>query len=170
LAGAPTTTCCRFACQFVDLRPGPGDHPAMDGLSNRLQALVSAFIKDVASAVRASTIEALEQALQPSSEARAKPISTTPAKSTPARGRLHRRNKDAIAAMKGRLLAAIASKPGMRSEELRARLRIDRRELVLPLRNLVAERRVKTTGAKRATKYFPARAMTSRRVRRHRTR
>jgi hypothetical protein len=45
-------------------------------------------------------------------------------------------------------------RPGQKAEQLRARPKLERRELVLPLRKLVAEYKVTTKGAKRATAYY----------------
>lgn len=123
-----------------------------------LRALVDAFREGVAAAVRKAAMAAMSDALGDRVEATSTPVGR-PSRSA----RLLRRSESDIDAVKSRLLAAIGSKPGMRSEGLRARLKLERRELVLPLRKLVTERKVVMQGAKRAARYFPA--MTSRTTR-----
>lgn len=130
----------------------------MNGLAEDLHALVSAFRRDVADAVRKAVLAAATSGLQAKTPAGKKPNRTAPRSAS----RLARRGVDAIDAVKARVLAAITSQPGVSSEELRRRLGLDRRELALPLRQLVAELAVKATGVKRATRYFPAKRMTSR--------
>jgi predicted transcriptional regulator len=54
------------------------------------------------------------------------------------------------------LLAAIKSGPGQRMEEIAKGLGTSTSELTLPAKKLLADKKIKTKGERRATKYFPA--------------
>ncbi len=138
----------------------------MESLAQELAALIASFKEDVATAVQRAALEAIAQAYGEGTARNSSAQHVRSAKMT----RLARRGASDIAAVKGRLLAAIGSKPGQLFEQLRARLRLERRELVLPLRRLVDEGKVKTTGVKRATAYYPATRMTTRLPRRKKRR
>jgi hypothetical protein len=53
-----------------------------------------------------------------------------------------------------RLFGFIADNPGQRTEQIGAALGIPTKELVLPMRKLLRDGRLKTKGQKRATSYF----------------
>jgi hypothetical protein len=131
----------------------------MEPLGKELIALLSQFKAEVATAVQRAALAAIADAY--GEDPPRIPKTRTPRRrATPTR--LARRGVSDMDAVKGRLLAAIGSEPGQRFEQLRTRLKLERRELVLPLRKLVAERKVKTKGVKRATAYYPTGRMTSR--------
>ena len=73
----------------------------------------------------------------------------------PRRGAGQKRPPAELARTVERLLAAIKAKPGQGMEALGAGLGLVTRELALPAKKLLAAKKVRTTGAKRATKYFP---------------
>lgn len=58
--------------------------------------------------------------------------------------------------LKQRILAHVASYPGVRTEQLKAALGTRTKELTLPLRQLVAAGTLKTEGERRGTKYYAA--------------
>lgn len=65
-----------------------------------------------------------------------------------------KRTAEEIEAVTARLVEFIQSNPGQRTEQIGAALGIPTRELVLPMRKLVREGRLKTKGQKRATTYY----------------
>jgi hypothetical protein len=65
-----------------------------------------------------------------------------------------KRSPKAIAATVEALFDAVKASPGMRIEQLSNLLDIPTRDLMLPMRKLIAARSVKKTGQKRATSYF----------------
>jgi hypothetical protein len=70
-------------------------------------------------------------------------------------GRLARRSPKEIASRAEKIATLLKKRPeGARSEEIRAALGIDRKELPRPLAFLLAAKRVRTKGEKRATTYF----------------
>ncbi|HZJ66931.1 MAG TPA: hypothetical protein VFD36_25665 [Kofleriaceae bacterium] len=72
------------------------------------------------------------------------------------RGNRARRGQREIEALRGKLMAAIAEQPGRRAEDISAALGTRTAEIAQPLRRLVAERLVRTEGARRGTRYFSA--------------
>jgi len=56
----------------------------------------------------------------------------------------------------GRLLSEIKAKPGLRMEQIAKTLGSTTKDLALPAKKLIAEKKIKTKGERRATKYFPA--------------
>jgi predicted transcriptional regulator len=56
----------------------------------------------------------------------------------------------------GKLQAEIKAKPGLRMEQIAKALSSSTKELALPAKKLIAEKKIKTKGERRATKYFPA--------------
>lgn len=67
-----------------------------------------------------------------------------------------KRNSRELEALVSKLHASIKSKPGQRIEEIATALGTTTKELALPTRKLIADKKVKKTGTRRATKYFPA--------------
>lgn len=63
-----------------------------------------------------------------------------------------------IEALQRRLADFIGENPGLRVEQINAQLGTSTQDLSLPLRKLVAAKKIKTKGEKRATSYFPAQA------------
>jgi hypothetical protein len=59
-------------------------------------------------------------------------------------------------ALVGQLLSAIKATPGQRMEQIAKGLKSSTQELALPAKKLIADKKVKTKGERRATKYFPA--------------
>jgi hypothetical protein len=75
-------------------------------------------------------------------------------KRTP-KARLARRSPEQIAKAVERVVALVKkSKDGLRSEQIRAELRLDKRELPRVLGEGLAKKMLKSKGQKRATRYF----------------
>ncbi len=71
--------------------------------------------------------------------------------------RLRRRSAQDINAVVGRVVTLLkANKKGLRAEEIRAKLSLDRREIPRPLAEALKKKLVTKRGKKRATTYFAA--------------
>lgn len=66
-----------------------------------------------------------------------------------------RRSPAKLARQTKRLLAHIKDNPGQRSEQISAATKISTSELALPLKKLVAEKKIKSSGVARGTTYTP---------------
>lgn len=66
-----------------------------------------------------------------------------------------KRDPAELAALTDALGDYISKHPGMRIEEIGAALQLPTKDLVLPVQKLLAAKRIKRTGTRRATKYFP---------------
>ena len=64
-----------------------------------------------------------------------------------------KRSSEQVDAMAQKFLAFVKSNDGKRLEEISAALKIPSKNLKLPVQKLLAAKAVKTTGAKRGTKY-----------------
>jgi hypothetical protein len=76
----------------------------------------------------------------------------------PTRGRASRgrRGHREIEAIRDKLLAVIGQQPGQRAEDISAALGTKTPDIAQALRKLVAERLVRTEGARRGTRYYAA--------------
>jgi hypothetical protein len=142
----------------------------------KIRDLVDAFVGDLDRLIREAVWETAQQSLG---------IGASPARATPARvgagraakraGRVskaagrppkaagggrrkkgQKRNPADIARLTDRLLAAIVAKPGQRMEHLGKQIGASTAELLIPVARLVDAKKIRRTGEKRATQYFPA--------------
>lgn len=65
-----------------------------------------------------------------------------------------KRSPEALEQLAKKLLGYITKNPGQRIEQIGVGLQISTKELVLPVKKLIADGSVKTKGVKRATSYF----------------
>jgi hypothetical protein len=64
-----------------------------------------------------------------------------------------RRDKSDLGALSARIEELLAETPGLRAEQIRARLGVDAKTVTKPLRDAVKAGRITTTGNKRSTAY-----------------
>ena len=126
-----------------------------------LQALASKFADDVMSAIRSAPVSELlgeEAPARPRTHATNGVSAKKPAakaKPVEANGRLARRGPEEIEKTVGSILGLLAKNPaGMRSEQIRAALSMEAKEMPRPLAAAIESKRVTTKGQKRATTYF----------------
>jgi hypothetical protein len=128
-------------------------------MPDTIQALVEKFVAQIEAAIReealATVRAALEAGTEPSPKAAKAPVKPSQPAKAPNGGQKRRSAKE-IEADAGRLLIAIRAKPGTTSEELKRAAKIMPRDFGLPIAKLLGEKRIKKTGEKRSTKYFPA--------------
>jgi hypothetical protein len=79
-----------------------------------------------------------------------------PAKKAGRRKKGQKRTPADIARLTDRLLAAIQAKPGQRMEHLGKTIGASTADLLIPVARLVDGRKIRRTGEKRATQYFPS--------------
>ena len=120
-----------------------------------LLSRVAAFADSIVAAVRASTLDIISEALGVDSSAGPRRgRRAVSSRSVPGRRRGAKRDPRDIAALAERLGDFISKNPGKRIEEIGTALGTSTKELVLPVKKLLAAKTISTKGEKRATRYF----------------
>jgi hypothetical protein len=135
-----------------------------------IRSRIDSFLSELAGLVRQSALEAVQEALgggaprrrgpgRPKGSGRRGPGRPPKAgrrrAGRPARGgKRVRRSSEDLAAIGARVMAQVRSKQGQRLEEIGRALRTDTAILKKPVADLLKAKKLKTTGAKRGTKYF----------------
>jgi hypothetical protein len=134
----------------------------MANISDTIRAALDAFVNDLSSLIQEAALESVEQAL---SEA-----STIPGRGRGARGarasapsfvslsqnrkKGAKRTPEELEQLIKKLHGYIAKNPGQRIEQIAQGLDISTKELNLPAKKLISEKKLSTKGQKRATTYF----------------
>lgn len=133
-----------------------------------IQALVDNFVAELSELAKRIAVEQIHTAfgvgakLAAPAPARAAPRSrgkaAAPAPAPAKRGKRgrSRRGMGELEELRDKLLAAVAEKPGRRTEELNEALGTETPQIAQLLRRLVSESRIRTEGARRGTRYFLA--------------
>jgi hypothetical protein len=124
----------------------------MPDLQRQINDRVAAFVADVTEIARQAAIETLSQALHNGGGGG---VSSFAKPSAAPRLRGGKRTPQELDQTAATLYAHIEAHPGQRMEEIARALASTTRDLALPVKKLLAERRIRTEGQKRATKYFP---------------
>lgn len=131
----------------------------MPSLKQTIESLAQTFAAQVLTAIRSSSLEDIlgqgdgtaARTRGPKAPGAAK---AEPAKTTKPRGRLARRSVDQIQAQVASVVALLKKSPdGLRSEEIRGALKLDRREVPRVLAEGLKGKAIRKRGAKRATTY-----------------
>ena len=69
-------------------------------------------------------------------------------------GRGAKRSAEDLAHLEEQVVAFVTKHPGLRIEQINEQLGTDTKSLALPIRKLIATKKLKTQGTRRATKYF----------------
>jgi DNA-binding GntR family transcriptional regulator len=117
-------------------------------LRTTLERLTTTFAEAVYEAMRNASLDEILNV----SQAAASSSRAAPAKAAGTRGR---RSKEDISATAAKIVALVtAKKSGMRAEAIRAELGVAQKDLALPLARALATKKLRKSGAKRATTYF----------------
>lgn len=116
----------------------------MTTLHDKIQAKTQAFAGEIAELVQSSLLEIFGR----------KPQRKVAAPATKALRPGEKRSAAAIARTVDALLMCIKANPGQSIEQLGRIMGVTTRELTLPAKKLLASKRVRTTGQKRATRYY----------------
>jgi hypothetical protein len=132
-------------------------------LDSEIQSRIQSFLDELSALVKRQALEAVHEALGgTSSPARRGPgrprkVSMRPGRKPrmiAKRGKRVRRSSADLAKLQATVLAAVKSKQGQRLEEIGRALKTDTAVLKRPVAILLASKKLKTTGARRGTKYF----------------
>jgi hypothetical protein len=138
---------------------------ANNTLNNEIQSRIAAFLGELSQLVKRQALEAVHEALGEAAAPRRGPgrprsvrlrASNRPRAIAKrgVRGKRIRRSSEDLAKIGARVLAQVRSKAGQRLEEIGRALKTDTAVLKKPVADLLKAKKLKTTGAKRGTKYF----------------
>lgn len=133
---------------------------ATSTLDQQIRSRIDAFIEELSTLVREAALESVQAALG-AGPARgpgrprkaAAPASGDIRRRAVRRGRGGKRTSEEIDALAVKLHAYVKSNPGNTIERIGKAIAIDTKELKLPVIKLLAEKKLKTTGQRRGTKY-----------------
>jgi hypothetical protein len=136
-------------------------------VSQEIDALVRRFVDELSDLVRRQALEAVATVLGApragaGSGAPTSPTQHATSASVPAPGHASRkgekRSPAELAALERALLKHVRSHPGQGIEMIGKALGRTTSELARPMKKLIAKNQVRTTGTRRATRYFPVEA------------
>jgi len=119
----------------------------------KLEALVDNFVADLSELAKRIAIDQIKAVFGAGAGGKLT-MSSSPASLAPTRGGRARRGQREIEALRGKVLAAIAERPGRRAEDINSTLGTKTPQIAQLLRRLVADQLVRTEGARRGTRYF----------------
>jgi len=117
-------------------------------------ARVEAFAAEIVAAVRASVLEIVQEAISEAGNAR-RPGRARASSVRSVRTKGAKRDPQLLQALTEQLGTFIKNNPGQRIEQIAKALGAPTKDLVLPVRKLIAAKQISTKGQKRSTKYFP---------------
>lgn len=127
----------------------------MSDLQARIRQTIDAFVRDLDAVVRQAALESVHAAFADGARGGAGRGASAALGVGMERRPGAKRTPEELEQAKARLLAHVAANPGHRIEEIATSLGVATRDLALPAKHLIAAKKLKTRGHKRATKYFP---------------
>jgi hypothetical protein len=125
---------------------------ATPNLDQEIRARIQSFADELAELVKRAALESVRSAL--GGGAVSAPVRQRRAAPARARRGGGKRSPEAIEELANKLFAHIKSNPGQRIEQIGGALGAPTKDLALPVIKLLKQKKIKTTGHRRATKYF----------------
>ncbi len=130
----------------------------MSEVETRIQERVEAFVNELSGLVRQAALEAVSSALggeeSGARRGRRSAASVAP-RGRGGRAKGEKRSPDELERLVGSVRSYVSKSPGQGVEQMARDLGVPSKELVLPIKKLLAAGEIKTRGQKRATKYLP---------------
>ncbi len=129
----------------------------MSDVDNQIREQIEAFVNDLNQLVRQAALEAVAAALGGEGVAAASARGRVPGFGRAlarGRGKGAKRTAEELEGTRESVLDYVRRNPGQGVEQIAKALNVPSRDLVLPIRKLVAAGQLSTKGQKRATKYF----------------
>jgi hypothetical protein len=122
-----------------------------------IRSRVEAFVEEITTMIRTSALEVVSEALgeggtRPAARGRARAVA--PVASSGRRSKGAKRDPRMLQALTDRLGDYIKKNPGLRIEQIGKALGTPTKDLALPVKKLIAGKKIATKGQKRATTYF----------------
>jgi len=125
-------------------------------VESEIRARVEAFAADLVSLIKSSALDVVHEALGESPGGRRRASLGSAVGLLSSREKGAKRDPQVLEALVERLGAFVIKNPGKRIEEIGSELAIATKELALPVKKLIAAKRISTKGQRRATTYYPA--------------
>lgn len=135
----------------------------MANINDTIRAALDAFVEDISNLIQQAALESVEQALAGASvipgrrgrgAGRAAAVPAFVSVGGGARKKGAKRTAEELEQLIKQLHAYIGKNPGQRIEQIAQGLDISTKELNLPAKKLIADKKLSTKGQKRATTYF----------------
>ena len=134
----------------------------MANINDAIRSALDAFVDDLSNLIQQAALESVEQALASASAIPGKRgrgaarAPSAPAFASLAQNRKKgaKRTPEELEQLIKKLHGYIAKNPGQRIEQIAQGLDISTKELNLPAKKLISEKKLSTKGQKRATTYF----------------
>lgn len=137
---------------------------ANNHLETEIRTCINAFVEELSKLVKQAAIESVQEALggssAPARRGPGRPRKAAAVISRPSSKRRKRRSSDAVDTVAIRILEQVKANPGQGVGEIGSALRLTSKELRLPILKLLGDKKLKTKGQRRGTKYFIAGATT----------
>lgn len=135
----------------------------MSDLEKRLRARIDAFVEELVEIVRDEALEQVGKALggattrvkqanRQATKPSPKQASTKPTTPGP---RAAKRTQEDLAGLEAKIITHVGENPGEGARDIASALGLTTTDVTLPLRRLVGEQKLATTGRKRGTQYHP---------------
>lgn len=127
-------------------------------MSPKIQAILDTALEQVRAALLEEASQAVRQALGGGEGGVPTPVRSAkrgPVPQARTRAKGAKRTPEELEALTKSLLGAIKKTPGQRIEQIGKSIGVSTKELALPVAKLFEAKAIKSTGQRRATKYFP---------------
>lgn len=125
----------------------------------QIRSTIEAFVEELSALVRSAAVQSVTEAFGGGAlpgGPRGKGAKAALKTDGKPRAKGQKRAPEDLANLVDQLMETIKSAPGQRMEQIAKTLKTTTQELALPAKKLIAEKKIKTKGERRATKYFPA--------------
>ena len=129
----------------------------MSDVERQIREKIDAFVNELTELVREEAMNRVSEAFGGQRAAARGRRAGRPAAPAAARGRRkgQKRSPKELDRLVGDVRGYVNKKPGQGVEQMARDLGVNSRDLVLPIKKLIAGKEIRTRGQKRATKYFP---------------
>lgn len=124
-------------------------------LDTQIRTCIDSFVEELSSLVRQAAVESVQEALGAGAAPRTRRKVTRKKKATRAATARKggRRSSESVAATAEAIVAHVRSNPGQNVGEIGDALGLSSKDLKLPIQKLIEEKKLKTTGQRRGTRY-----------------
>jgi len=132
---------------------------ALSNFEQQIRTTIEAFVEELSALVRSAAVQSVTEAFgaSPVPARRGRGASAaSSARAEKSRTKGQKRSPEDLAQLVEELLNTVKTAPGQRMEQIAKTLKTSTQELALPAKKLIAEKKIRTKGERRATKYFPA--------------